>query len=62
MRPTGVQKKNYTKPTLTEVGSIEQVTQAFGGLGSGDLIFSFTDGEYGKEGCYLNNSPFCVYS
>jgi len=57
-----VQKKTYTKPTLTEFGSIERVTQAFGSLGSGDLIFSFTDGNFGKGGCYLNSSPLCVYS
>ena len=54
-------RKAYTSPKLTRLGSVETLTQAFGGLGSGDIIYTFTDGQYGKEGCYLDNSPLCTY-
>jgi hypothetical protein len=56
------QRKAYERPELVRRGDIEDVTQGFGNLGSGDLIFQFTDGEYGKEGCKYLNSPLCTGS
>jgi hypothetical protein len=46
-----MEKKVYRAPEVTPRGNVEEITQGFGEIGSGDLIFTFTDGKWGTEGC-----------
>lgn len=55
------QKKAYIRPEVSRCGDVEDITQGFGKLGSGDFIFQATNGRLGQEGCFLNNSPLCEY-
>ena len=51
-------KKAYIRPEVTRRGDVEDITQGFGELGSGDLWAKATK----HDGCYLNNSRLCTYS
>lgn len=55
-------KRDYVTPKITERGSIEQITQGWGELGTGDLIFHRSNGKWGtQDGCYINGSPLCEF-
>lgn len=41
------QKKTYTSPELIRRGSIEEVTQGVGDMGTGDIFYRFTK----QDGC-----------
>lgn len=46
------QRKTYERPELVRRGDIEDVTQGWGSIGSGDLIFQVVKGGWGtQEGC-----------
>jgi hypothetical protein len=57
-----VEKQTYKKPELIRRGNIETVTQAFGGLGSGDLFNTHFFNGRGQDGCHEKLQWLCTGS
>jgi hypothetical protein len=60
-------RRAYTKPELIQRGTIAEVTQGIGSLGSGDMIFQFLQKEGWPtgpftDGCGPNHQWLCTGS